>query len=258
MDRAMGVVELGEGELYRPSADIIQNANVKEYDELYRQSLQDPEQVLATGKDLVGVFVDRQAEFGGDRAPTLLFEQAAQGSRSFFGRWVARLELPRTRRYERALVGSFPATLVTSANDKAALERLTRRSQPQVCVLPNGVDSTYFCPGDGPKTTTEVVFSGKLSYHANVTAALHLVQQVMPFVWADQPEARVVLAGKDPASELVRLGQADRRVVVTGTVDDLRPYLRRATVAAAARASDPSVLQQQRVGPEYRRRSESR
>ncbi len=164
---------------------------------------------------------------------SLLFEQAAQGSRSFFGRWITRLELPRTRRYERALVGSLPTTLVTSANDKAALERLVGKELPQVRVLPNGVDSAYFCPGDEPKADAEVVFSGKLSYHANVTAALHLVQQVMPYVWANRPEVRVVLAGKDPASELVRLGQADPRVLVTGTVDDLRPYLRRATVAAA-------------------------
>lgn len=164
---------------------------------------------------------------------SLLFEQAAQGSRSFFGRWVTRLELPRTRRYEQALVGSFPTTLVTSANDKTAFERLAGRSLLQVRVLPNGVDSAYFSPGDEPKAAAEVVFSGKLSYHANVTAALHLVQQVMPHVWAARPETRVVLAGKDPANELVRLGQADPRVVVTGTVADLRPYLRRATVAAA-------------------------
>ena len=164
---------------------------------------------------------------------SLLFEQASSRSRGLFGRWVTRLELPRTRRYERELVGSLATTLVTSANDKEALERLAGRRLAQVRVLPNGVDSTYFCPGDAPKATAEVVFSGKLSYHANVTAALHLVEAVMPRVWAKRPDARVVLAGKDPASELVRLGQADPRVAVTGTVADLRPYLRRATVAAA-------------------------
>jgi glycosyltransferase involved in cell wall biosynthesis len=164
---------------------------------------------------------------------SMLFEQAARSSRSLFGRWVTRLELPRTRAYEGELVRTFRTTLVTSANDKNGMERLAGASLPQVTVLPNGVDSTYFCPTDVSKATAEVVFSGKLSYHANVTAALHLVQEVMPYVWAVRPEATVVLAGKDPAKELVRLGQADRRVIITGTVDDLRPFLRRATVAAA-------------------------
>jgi glycosyltransferase involved in cell wall biosynthesis len=164
---------------------------------------------------------------------SLLFEQAARSSRNLFGRWVTRLELPRTRAYEGELVRTFRTTLVTSANDKIGMERLAGASLPQVTVLPNGVDSAYFCPADVPKAAAEVVFSGKLSYHANVTAALHLVQEVMPFVWAVRPEATVVLAGKDPAKELVRLEQTDRRVIVTGTVDDLRPFLRRATVAAA-------------------------
>jgi glycosyltransferase involved in cell wall biosynthesis len=164
---------------------------------------------------------------------SLLFEQAARNSRGFFGRWVTRLELPRTRTSERQLVRSFYATLVTSANDKSCLERLAGEVLPRVSVLPNGVDTAYFYPTDEPKSPAEVVFSGKLSYHANITAALHLVKKVMPYVWAARPEARLVLAGKDPARELVRLGQADARVIVTGTVDDLRPFLRRATVAAA-------------------------
>jgi glycosyltransferase involved in cell wall biosynthesis len=164
---------------------------------------------------------------------SLLFEQAASASRGFFGRWVTRLELPRTRRAERRLVRNFDLTLVTSTNDRHGLERLAGQHLPQVMVLPNGVDTAYFSPDDTLKTAGEIVFSGKLSYHANLTAALHLVQQVMPHVWAEQPEACVVLAGKDPPRELLKLGQADSRVRVTGTVDDLRPYLRRATVAAA-------------------------
>ena len=164
---------------------------------------------------------------------SLLFEQAAHGSHGLFGRWVTRLELPRTRRAERQLVHGFDKTLVTSANDKIGLERLSGQSLPQVLVLPNGVDTAYFFPDDTPKASAEIVFSGKLSYHANLTAALHLVQQVMPYIWAEQPETSVVLAGKDPSRELLKLEQADHRVRVTGTVDDLRPYLRRATVAAA-------------------------
>ncbi len=164
---------------------------------------------------------------------SLLFEQAVRNSRGFFGRWVTRLELPRTRATERQLIRNFATTLVTSDADKCGLESLAGEVLLQIKVLPNGVDTVYFCPDDAPKSPSEVVFSGKLSYHANFTAALHLVMEVMPHVWAARPETRAVLAGKDPPPELVRLGQADARVNVTGTVDDLRPFLRRATVTAA-------------------------
>ena len=40
-------------------------------------ALQDPDQVLPAGKDLVGVFEDGQAQLGRHDPPALLFEQAA-------------------------------------------------------------------------------------------------------------------------------------------------------------------------------------
>lgn len=71
-----------------------------------------------------------------------------------------------------------------------------------------------------------------MSYHANVTAALHLVTDIMPLIWAERPAVRVYIVGKDPARAIKRL--ADRhpqKVCVTGTVPDIRPYLARAAVA---------------------------
>ncbi len=53
-----------------------------------------------------------------------LFEQSSRYGQGFFARVITRLELPRTRRYERWLVGQFDRVLVTSPVDRAALERL--------------------------------------------------------------------------------------------------------------------------------------
>jgi glycosyltransferase involved in cell wall biosynthesis len=99
-------------------------------------------------------------------------------------------------------------------------------------VLPNGVDLQYFSPLDMPRDLATVIFTGKMSYHANLAAALDLATQVMPRIWAEIPDARLVLAGKDPTPELTKLA-ADPRITVTGTVPDLRPYLARATVAVS-------------------------
>ena len=65
-------------------------------------------------------------------------------------------------------------------------------------MLPNGVDLEYFTLGTEPREPATLVFSGKMSYHANVTAALMLVQEIMPHVWAKRPEVRVWIVGKDP------------------------------------------------------------
>jgi glycosyltransferase involved in cell wall biosynthesis len=74
--------------------------------------------------------------------------------------------------------------------------------------------------------------SGKMSYHANVTMALHLVQEIMPHVWAQQPETRVCIVGKDPSRAIQDLSR-NPNIIVTGTVSDVRPYLRKATIAVA-------------------------
>jgi glycosyltransferase involved in cell wall biosynthesis len=158
-----------------------------------------------------------------------LFEQAARDSRSLQGRLMTRLELTRTRRYEGWLVGQFDRVLVTSPVDQEALTQLhqTMRSQEDkgtgrqgdglplslspslpLTVLPNGVDLSYFAPDDTPRDPATVLFSGKMSYHANVTAALHLVHDIMPLVWEERPEAKVIIAGKDPPSEIRNLDSA--------------------------------------------------
>jgi hypothetical protein len=93
------------------------------------------------------------------------------------------------------------------------------------------VDLEYFSPGSSPRSKNIVIFSGKLSYHANVAAALHLVKEIMPYVWEKRPETIVQLAGKDPSRAIKALAAADARIQVTGTVSDLRSYLRQAALA---------------------------
>ena len=166
-----------------------------------------------------------------------LFEQAAQHSRSRFSRWITRLELKRTRRFEGWLSDEFDRILITSPVDQEALGQLhslrTPRRTARITVLPNGVDLAYFAPTDEPRQPDTVAFTGKMSYHANVTGALHLMHEIMPLVWAQRPGVRVWVVGKDPPREVRRLSVTDGRIEVTGTVPDMRPYLQRATVAAA-------------------------
>lgn len=172
---------------------------------------------------------------------SLLFEQTARRSLSLPGRWMARLELPRTRRYEGQAVGAFAAVLATSARDAAALDTLGQQKHPRrsgaraAKVVPNGVDSSYFTPAAVINNEgARIVLTGKMSYHANVTAALTLVNEIMPHVWRARPDVEVVIAGSAPTSAVRQLATRHApRVRVTGYVSDLRPHLRGATVAVA-------------------------
>jgi sugar transferase (PEP-CTERM/EpsH1 system associated) len=164
----------------------------------------------------------------------LLFERARRSAPTWRSRLLAKLDLERTRRYEGHLLERYPRVLVTSPQDRDALARLSsgQNIDGRLLVLPNGVDLDYFTPLNVTRDPATLIFSGKMSYHANVAAALDLAHQVMPHVWSHLPDARLIIAGKDPTSELLALA-ADPRITVTGTVPDLRPYLAQATVAVS-------------------------
>ena len=188
-----------------------------------------------------------------------LFAQASAQSRSTKGRLMTRFELPRTQRYEAKLVHTFDHTVVTSSIDRVALLELVNQyptadtptgasAQYDVAaavdVIPNGVDLEHFAYcGPEQRYADRIVFSGKMSYHANVTAALHLVHDIMPLVWAQRPDAELWLVGKDPAPELRELAEKQRRsddrgetkgrIVVTGEVPAMQDYIQSAALAAA-------------------------
>jgi glycosyltransferase involved in cell wall biosynthesis len=149
---------------------------------------------------------------------------------------MASLDLARTRRYEGRLLERYRRVLVTSPCDRDALAKIstTPDVDGRLVVLPNGVDLDYFAPRPRAnlRDPATIIFSGKMSYHANTAAALDLTTQVMPHVWRQRPDARLTIVGKDPPAGLLALA-GDPRVDVTGTVADLRPYLAQATVAVS-------------------------
>jgi polysaccharide biosynthesis protein PslH len=169
-----------------------------------------------------------------------LFRQTLTESCAFRSRIAARLELRRTERLEARMPASFDRVLVTSEVDRSELlklaaergyggaEELSRR----VIVVPNGVDAHYFAPGAERREPLTLAISGKMSYHANITAVVRFIADVMPAVWSVLPGVRLSIVGKDPPPEVRRLA-APGRVVVTGTVEDIRPFLRSATIAVA-------------------------
>ena len=178
---------------------------------------------------------------------SLIYEHAMDKSQSLRWRWITRFELPRTRRYEAHMVHNVDRVLVTSDKDKNALQKLAAQypspsskagfskqlPEHHIIVVPNGVDLDEFeQPPSHPPTKT-IVFSGKMSYHPNISAAIYLIRDIMPEIWANDPEVRVQVVGKDPPEYIKKLALEDARVQVTGWVPSLQPYLSNADVAVA-------------------------
>lgn len=162
-----------------------------------------------------------------------LFKQAADQSGSVTGKLMTRFELGRTRKAEGKLLSCFDHVLVTSQMDKTALlDTLSNGSKPApITVLPNGVDQDYFRVNtDIERDADTLVFSGKMSYHANISMVLYLFNEIMPRLWEKRPGARLVVVGKDPPAEIQKRADGSR-IHVTGTVEDIRPFLWKAAAS---------------------------
>jgi glycosyltransferase involved in cell wall biosynthesis len=131
-------------------------------------------------------------------------------------------------RYERRTMGRAQANVYVSPVDAETYRRIFPGRT--ATVVPNGVDTAHFAPMPVEPDPATLVFEGNMMFGPNVDTARRLALDILPRVAARVPHARVVLVGRDPAPEVRAL--ASDRVTVTGTVDDVRPYLARGTVFA--------------------------
>ncbi|MEQ1907637.1 MAG: glycosyltransferase [Vicinamibacterales bacterium] len=162
-----------------------------------------------------------------------LFEQARTRATSWKHRLMASVDVGRTRRFEGQLARRFDRVVVASTRDAAVFHSLSPASaRERIVSIPNGVDAEYWQPDIQRSSAKTILFTGKMSYHANETAALRLLGRIMPIVWRSLPDAHVVLAGLDPSPD-VRAHAADSRVTVTGYVPDLRPHFHAARLVMA-------------------------
>lgn len=130
------------------------------------------------------------------------------------------------RRYESFMFAPYRAVVVVSPQDRAEL--LALNPALRVEVIPNGVDQAYFQPQPVARELDTLLFTGNFAYPPNVDAASYLAQTLLPAVRAHFPGVRLWLVGANPPPDVQAL--ASDCVTVTGRVDDLRPYLARATV----------------------------
>jgi glycosyltransferase involved in cell wall biosynthesis len=136
------------------------------------------------------------------------------------------------RRIERELVERADALITASARDAAALREEGAPDRVlDAHVVPNGVDLAYWHRRSAVLGGA-VVFCGNLGYGPNADAARVLVHDVMPRVWAEQPDAEVVIVGTGASAELTRTLERPQ-VTLTGHVPDVRPYLEAGVVFAA-------------------------
>lgn len=122
----------------------------------------------------------------------------------------------------------FDALTIISEPDSDAIPH---RKNGEIHIIPNGVDFNFFAPINCEKHY-DIVFCGNMQYEPNVNACKFLVNEVMPLVWQQFPQAKVLLSGATPKGSIVKLGEHPL-VEVSGWVDDIRQSYAQSKILAA-------------------------
>lgn len=141
----------------------------------------------------------------------------------------------RTEAIERRAVRAADQLWACSAEDERRL-RDRYHPVPPVIVVPNGIRLGDYGGGLRPDRPAEapptLVFPAFFGHFPNVVAARFLIEKVLPRLAAAAGACRLLLVGAMPPPELAAAAASDPRIVVTGAVRDIRPYLADATAMA--------------------------
>lgn len=181
------------------------------------------------GKPLL-VFDDHNAEY-------VLQQRAFETDVRQPQRWIAAaysyVQWQRLRRYERTACLAADRVVAVSEADAEVLRKLVPDLEPTI--VPNGVDMALYSEpapaldGEAGPGEMDLVFTAKMDFRPNVDAVLWFAEEVLPLIRKEMPEVRLWAVGKDPHPRLDPLND-DPAVVLTGWVEDVRPYISAAAV----------------------------
>jgi sugar transferase (PEP-CTERM/EpsH1 system associated) len=150
---------------------------------------------------------------------------------------VFQREADRLLAFERAVAKKASATLFVTPNEAELFKSLAPECASRVFPLCNGVNAEFFSrqldlPNPFGPDDEAIVFTGVMDYWPNIDAVSWFVKEVLPAIVAARPRARFYIVGSRPTSAVKDLA-AEHRVVVTGQVVDVRPYLQYARAVVA-------------------------
>jgi polysaccharide biosynthesis protein PslH len=138
-----------------------------------------------------------------------------------YGQWQ------KMRRFEREMCRRFDSVIAVSADDREQMK--DGYGAEAVFDVPTGVDVEFFRPNHTVKPVpNSLVFTGSMDWLPNDDAIRYFMREIMPLIKSKVPDVKFTVVGRNPAPALVDLSKEDSSLIITGRVDDVRPYMENA------------------------------
>ena len=150
--------------------------------------------------------------------------------------WIYQREAHYLLNYEKIIAEQARASIFVSEQEVELFKTLAPEVSHKVTHINNGVDTEYFSSelsfsSPYAKDDQIIVFTGAMDYWANVDAVLWFANAIFPLIIQQLTSVKFYIVGSKPTKEVLSL--ANNTIVVTGAVDDIRPYLAHAHLVVA-------------------------
>ncbi len=143
-------------------------------------------------------------------------------------RWYIGKQWRKFQRFEQQSLAGADLTIAVSDLDADRFRR--DLGVRRVGIVDNGVDTTYFQPGDQPREPKTLLFLGSLEWRPNLDGVAKLLDTVFPAVRRLEPNVRLLLVGRNPPSDLRETVASMPGVELHANVADVRPFLARSAM----------------------------
>jgi len=158
---------------------------------------------------------------------TTIWKRHAQLNEDLMWKVVSIREHRAMARFERRFAALADHVLTVSDTDRA--EFLKFLPAAKVSTIPTGVDSDYFRP-QNVSNGHSLIFVGSMDWKPNEDAVLFFIDQIFPLIRKALPDVALRIVGKNPTAKILALTEKDPGIRVTGTVEDIRPYVQESSV----------------------------
>ena len=191
------------------------------------------ERIIASGAvDIcIADFLHAAANIPFGRVPTVLFEhnvesiiwkRLADHERRFWRRALLQHEYRKMWNGEQNACARAEMVIAVSSGDRRSLADAAPNARTRA--ISTGVDTLYFTANGTPEGGAHLVFSGAMDWYPNEDAILFFASEVLPLIRRKIPDVTVTVVGRNP-SERLRKASDLAGMQITGTVDDVRPFI---------------------------------
>jgi glycosyltransferase involved in cell wall biosynthesis len=155
---------------------------------------------------------------------TTIWDRHLENAHSAPARAFFRIQRNRMARYEGEACRQSAHVVAVSGQDAQRFRTMFQIER--VSEVPTGVDVPSFTPpkGQNIEHKADLVFVGSMDWLPNIDGCNYFVRDILPLIRQKRPDCTLGIVGRSPGSGILEMARADPKILVSGTVPDIRPY----------------------------------